>query len=146
MRIRAATISDACNLAPLLGELGYSTTVEEIERRLAVYSPSDKYAVLVAEEESSLFGFVAFSITEQILRPGRRCRIEALLVHTTHRRQGIGRQLILAAEECAKEHGCACVDLTSGVRRAKNGSHDFYRSCGYSDAGPFPKVYFQKQL
>ena len=146
MRIRAASISDASNLAPLLGELEYPTTIQDLQERLRIYFRSDKYAVIVAEEGASLLGFIALSITAQILRPGNRCHIEALLIEKHHRRQGIGRQLILAAEQYAKEHGCAYADLTSGTRRAKDGTHDFYRSCGYSDTGPLPKLYFQKQL
>lgn len=76
----------------------------------------------------------------------KRARIEALVVDPTYRRKGIGKALINSAEEHAKKQKCATIDLTSGVKRAQMGTHDFYKALGYNNEGPRAKVYLRKEL
>jgi histone acetyltransferase (RNA polymerase elongator complex component) len=53
---------------------------------------------------------------------------------------------MLHAEQFAKDHHGKVMDLTSGLRRAKDGSHDFYKSLGYKNHGYFEKLYLRKEL
>jgi GNAT superfamily N-acetyltransferase len=52
-------------------------------------------------------------------------------VNRLHRRKGIGRMLMLEAEEWARQRGCSFVRLwSSSVRTA---SHRFYQQLGYTN-------------
>lgn len=55
----------------------------------------------------------------------------ALLVHKDYRGQGIGTQLLNAAESWAKEHGYSVIMLSSQLHRQK--AHELYRHTGYKD-------------
>lgn len=62
-----------------------------------------------------------------------------------NRRLGIGKSLMSIAEKFALEQGCSHVELSSGTHRAELGSHEFYRSIGYSELN-HTKKYFGKKL
>jgi hypothetical protein len=49
-------------------------------------------------------------------------------------------------EDIAKKFSPVIIDLNSGLRRAQDGSHEFYKSLGYQNEGPMAKVYFRKTL
>lgn len=59
--------------------------------------------------------------------------ITSLIVRRCSRGRGVGRQLVLAAETTAREHGCARVAVTSAERRAD--AHAFYERIGYAYTG-----------
>lgn len=54
-----------------------------------------------------------------------------IAVFSGYHRQGIGRALLQAVENWAKETGASCVRLVSGAERT--GAHGFYQRCGYTD-------------
>jgi len=49
-------------------------------------------------------------------------------------------------EEVARKNAPAIVDLTSGIRRAKDGAHQFYNGLGYKNEGPMAKEYLRKEF
>jgi hypothetical protein len=49
-------------------------------------------------------------------------------------------------EEYAKKYSPAIIDLTSGLRRSKDGSHEFYKSLGYNNEGYMAKLYLRKEV
>lgn len=59
----------------------------------------------------------------------RTCRITALAVADSVRRQGVGRRLLREAEQFARQAGAARIELTSAQHRED--AHAFYRACGY---------------
>lgn len=146
MDIRYATLADIPNILPLLEQLGYPTTAENLADRMRAYTDQEHYAVLVAEMDHQIVGMAALAFSERFVKEGKRCRVEALVVNVAHRRKGVGRALIEHAEELARQKGCASMGLTSGVRRASEGTHDFYRSLGYANEGEHAQVYLRKDL
>jgi GNAT superfamily N-acetyltransferase len=58
-------------------------------------------------------------------------QVDTLYVEATQRRSGVGRELLLAAEQIAKERGCAGVFLDTFDFQAR----DFYQQCGYQVFG-----------
>jgi len=145
MVIRNATFGDVPQLLPLMEQLGYPQILSDMKDRLQQYMSSDSQ-VLIAENQGVIMGLIAFVYYPLFVNPGKRCRIEALVVDETCRGQGVGRNLLKAAEEYAKQQGCVILDLTSGLRRAKDGSHEFYENLGYGNDGPQAKLYFRKAL
>jgi GNAT superfamily N-acetyltransferase len=146
MLIRKANLDDAAQLMPLMAELGYPQSLEEMKQRIEIYSDGNIYNLLVAETDNKIVGLVAFVMYEIIVAPYKRCRVEGLVVDKNYRGQGIGHKLMAYVEGIAKESNCSIVDLTSGLRRMESGAHDFYKTIGYDNDGDRAKVYLRKEL
>ena len=127
--IRAAVASDAPKIADLLGELGYSVHPSFILERLTQLQARPDACILVAEQAESVIGFVTVHLFPLFHADVWTGRITALVVSAHHRRRGIGRLLLDAAEAFAWQQRCTRVEVTSG------GTHEpapqFYESNGY---------------
>lgn len=49
-------------------------------------------------------------------------------------------------EQVAQNYSPVIVDLTSGMRRAQDGTHVFYRKLGYCNDGVSEKLYLRKEF
>ena len=49
-------------------------------------------------------------------------------------------------EEIARSFCPVIIDLTSGLRRAKDGTHGFYKKLGYNNEGSMAKLYLRKEI
>jgi acetyltransferase len=84
-----------------------------------------------------------------------RAEVEKLMVHTEHRRSGLGRQLMDGIEGLAREHARTLLVLDT---RTGDTASLLYRRCQYVEAGQIPgyarsargtldgTTYFYKQL
>lgn len=90
--------------------------------------------LLVAEEARQLVGTVQLVLAT---KPNglHRAEVSKLLVHSRAQRRGIGRQLMLAVEELARQHGRSTLvlDTLQGA-----GSELLYKGLGYTAAGAIP--------
>jgi GNAT superfamily N-acetyltransferase len=129
MEIRPLRERDSDGVARLLGELGYPQP-PDLER-VRDWVADENAHVLLAEDDGRLAGLVAFSYCRYFAKPGRYVRIASLVVDERHRRDGLGRTLMEAAHDRAREAGCTAAEVTSGRRR--DASHPFYKSLGYED-------------
>lgn len=146
MIIRHATIDDTPKLLPLLSELGYPATLEDLNRRFLKFVNNPGFGVAVSEMNEEITGLVAWTKTDHLISDATRFSIIGLVVSTSHRGTGIGKKLMKFVEDIAKQHSPAIIDLTSGLRRAKDGSHEFYKHLGYKNEGPMAKLYLRKEL
>jgi len=113
---------------------GRHTHAAEIQQFLdAPASAAD--AVLVAEFEQALVGFVELS-----LRPyAEGCQtspvafVEGWFVSPNARGAGVGRILLAAAEEWGRAQGCT--ELASDTEAENQPSADAHRACGFTDVG-----------
>jgi GNAT superfamily N-acetyltransferase len=131
MTIREAAVDDAAAVADLLTQLGYPHDEDAARARLGGWADGERHRVLIAERGEAVAGFVAVAAVPYFERAGSWARIGALAVDGAHRRRGIGRELVAAAEEAAASWGCVTVEATSSRRRRE--AHRFYRSLGYED-------------
>jgi predicted N-acetyltransferase YhbS len=132
--VRLAQPGDAAWVAALLAELGYpGNRTEEVRRRLAMWERETAGLALVAERQGQVVGIIAVTAIPYLEREGRWGRIVALVVSSACRGQGIGRQLVDAAEKAAGELDCIAMEVTS--RRSRTESHPCYRNLGYEDRG-----------
>ncbi len=140
--IRRAEPGDCRALASLAGQLGYPMRKSEVERQLVSLAKEEAHAVFVAE----LFGHGIVGwihmMPRQLLYSPRLAEIGGLVVDAGHRRKGMGRALIHAAEEWAKEQGYSRIVVRSNAVRKE--AHDFYPSLGYNSVKT-QKVY-RKEL
>jgi GNAT superfamily N-acetyltransferase len=81
-------------------------------------------AVLVAEHRGDLLGLCTAYLDMNSVRFGPRCWVEDLAVSPQHRSQGVGKDLLDAAKDWARERGATHLELDSSDRRA--GAHRFY--------------------
>jgi len=100
------------------------------------------HAVFVAELGGhDIVGWIHM-MPRQLLYSPRLAEIGGLVVDAEHRRKGVGRALIDAAEEWAEEQGYSRIVVRSNAVRKE--AHDFYPSLGYNSVKT-QKVY-RKEL
>jgi GNAT superfamily N-acetyltransferase len=80
--------------------------------------------VLVAEHRGELLGFATAYLDLNSVRFGLRCWVEDLAVSPEHRSQGVGKALLEAAKQWARERGATHLELDSGD--ARKDAHRFY--------------------
>jgi len=128
INVRAARAGDAAAIAVLAGQLGYPATREEIARRLREMSGREVQVVLVAEAQGGVIGWAHVAV-EGHLVTDVRAELRALVVAEEQRSGGVGRRLLEAAENWAREQGCGEIGLRSNVLRER--AHPFYLRHGY---------------
>jgi GNAT superfamily N-acetyltransferase len=95
--------------------------------------------LLVAEAAGRLIATAMLMFTHQPNAP-HRAEIGKMLVHSAHRRQGLGRQLLIAAEAAAQQAGRTLLMLDTETGSAGD---KLYRSCGWVPIGAVPNHAFR---
>lgn len=144
--IRMATIDDIPQLLPLMEQLGYPQNAQDFQKRFGVFMNEVGYGVSVAEQDEKIVGLVAWSKSISFVSSKTRIHIEGLVVDEHYRGQSIGKKLMIFVEKFAKKFSPCIIDLTSGARRAKDGSHEFYKVLGYQNEGYMEKLYLRKEV
>ncbi len=132
-RIRNAKLSDAPELAVLMGELGYETTSDEMRARLKSILPDARYSTFVAKIGTELCGMIGTFSHLSHEHNDLSGKIVALAVSKQQRRSGIGRALMAAAEKDFANRKVTRVTLTTRFER--DTAHRFYEALGYSRTG-----------
>jgi GNAT superfamily N-acetyltransferase len=96
---------------------------ERAASRLADAIAADDADVLVADDDG-IFGICSIYHDIDSVRFGRRAWIEDLAVDEGHRSQGVGKALLDAAKDWARERGASHLELDSSELRAD--AHRFY--------------------
>jgi len=127
--LRPARLEDAPALALLASQLGYPSTTEDIDSRLALILPDPTQLIAVAEVSGQVVAWIhaALYLT---LESGAAVELRGLVVDEKLRGQGLGRALTERAEEWARERGAHVIRLRSNVIR--DGAHAFYQRLGYA--------------
>ena len=127
--IRPAKLEDSLAIAVLCGQLGYPSTVEAVQNRLAQIVGLEDHAVFVAvHSEAGVVGWVHVYIS-YLLERDPQSEIGGLVVSEAHRRSSAGSLLMQQAEKWTSQHGGQAVCLRSNLVR--EGAHAFYRRIGY---------------
>lgn len=125
---RAACTEDAAEIARLAAQLGYATSVEVMRERLALLLPHADHHISVVGEGGALRGWIAAE-RRRTLESGERVEIVGLVVDARFRGKGVGRLLVMDAEQWARTLGFQEICVRSNVLR--DGSHPFYEQLGY---------------
>jgi GNAT superfamily N-acetyltransferase len=131
--LRPAGPADAAGIADLLTQLGYPTEPAEMERRLAHLTARDDYHALAAVADDRIVGFAGAMVGYFFEREGVYGRVLALVVDEAYRRRGIGRTLLVAAEDWLEDRGAVACIINSGSHRPD--AHRFYERMGYDATG-----------
>jgi GNAT superfamily N-acetyltransferase len=85
---------------------------------------------MIAEVDGNLVGTLHLVFIRGVARMGAtRAQIEAVRIAAGQRGEGIGRKMIEAAIEVARERGCSLVQLTTD--KTRKDAHRFYESLGF---------------
>ena len=131
--IRRAESADANALAPLLAELGYPCEASEIPSRLDALVAEGSAALLATDESGQGVGLVCVSAHRTLHADRPVALIMALVIASHARGFGVGRTLVAAAEQWARERGCEKLSVTSAEHR--EGAHAFYPRVGMPYTG-----------
>jgi GNAT superfamily N-acetyltransferase len=94
--------------------------------------------LLIAEAGNRLLATVMLTLVPQPNAP-HRAELGKMLVHSSVRRQGIGRRLLTAAETTAREAGRTLLMLDT---ETGSPGDRLYRSCGWTEVGTVPGYSF----
>jgi GNAT superfamily N-acetyltransferase len=132
MQIRLANTTDAAAVNELLHQLGYPQDgTAATATRIRTWDADPSSAAYVADAGGDVLGVIAVHVCPFFERTGSWGRIVALVVADQARGQGVGGQLVAAAESFAASRGCVRMEVTSADRR--HDAHEFYRRRGYVD-------------
>ena len=126
--VRSANLQDSSRLAELCTQLGYPSTAGQLTRRLPVLLERGDHAILVAEVNGSVSGWVHVHVSPT-LEMDQIAELGGLVVDEAVRGQGVGKVLMGRAEDWARRNGCHELWLRSNVTRKE--AHRFYQALGY---------------
>lgn len=126
--VRPATLDDAEAIIDLTRQLGYHLPDPQIVGNLEAMLNDDRRVVLVVEIESRVVGWCTVFTDVAITEPPYAL-LSGMVIDETHRGNGLGRELLLAAEAWARDRGLTRIRLRTNLVRA--GAQAFYERCGY---------------
>jgi GNAT superfamily N-acetyltransferase len=134
LETRFAHLADIPEMARLFAALGYPIDPGALAARFAAFDGLGEQALVAARSSAGdapehLLGLATLHATPVLHRAGPVGRVTALVVDPDSRGQGIGRQLMAAAEAWATTRGCVLIEVTSNRRRTD--AHAFYERLGY---------------
>jgi GNAT superfamily N-acetyltransferase len=115
-------------IAQLLQAEGTAGDDASIQHRLSLLPREDR--ILMAVQGEQLLGFAHLRIARD-LAADEAAEVASIVVRQTHRRHGIGRMLVTAAETWARQSGRARLLLRTDVVRTA--AHAFYLALGYQE-------------
>jgi len=121
-------VADAQPAAELSGELGYPVTTEEIAERIAALKGLENHVVYVACLRDNPVGWIDIGVVHH-LQAEPYGEIGGLVVASTVRNGGIGRQLLARAEQWVRDRGVKKILVRSRISRED--AHRFYVREGY---------------
>ena len=145
MIVRPAKEADRQAWAAMRHRLWDDFDPAELEAELAeLEALATPYATLVAESEGELVGFAEVSVRSvaEGCPPGPAAFLEGIWVEPEHRRRGVARALLAAAEAWARQRGLS--HFGSDALLDNETSHAWHRAAGFGEVVRL--VVFKKPL
>ena len=120
-------------VALLLTQLGHPTDAGDVSSRLREVLAEGGAAFLQVDESGRALGFFSVARHSVIHASGPIGLITSLVVADDARRLGVGRAMVAAAQDWARDAGCVRLIVTSGEHRSD--AHAFYPACGMPYTG-----------
>ena len=128
LKIRKLTMEDAQAICEISVEgLGYNCDLNLVQRKIQNLDLK-REAVFVCELDGKVAGYIHVEHYDTLYFE-TMANILALSVKKEFQKLGVGKALLLEAENWAKENGIKMMRLNSGINR-KN-AHSFYEHLGY---------------
>ncbi|MGO4698127.1 GNAT family N-acetyltransferase [Paenibacillus sp. FSL K6-3182] len=138
--IRVAKLEDRKDIAKLLTQLGYPETEFFIKENMERLLTDPNEELMVYEDEGRVIACISIHYIPQLGIRGDIASISYLVVDSSIRSKGIGKELEGFASASARKRGCDSIQVHCHSRRID--AHKFYERQGFKEA---PK-YFSKML
>ncbi|HUL05169.1 MAG TPA: GNAT family N-acetyltransferase [Candidatus Acidoferrum sp.] len=131
MIVRTAGRDDAGPVAALTAQLGYDEAEDEIRRRIEeIHAPGNGEIYVAVVPPDIVVGWIqVFALLLVEMPP--LAEVGGIVVDSRYRRIGVGRSLMEAAEQWARQNGLTTLRLRCGSRREE--ARDFCRRLGYRE-------------
>jgi len=133
LRVRPAERGDADALARLCTQLGYPAQPSDMPARIDRLEIDPSASALVAVDDADVVGLITTHLRHTMNHAAPLAQITMLVVDETRHGSGIGRVLVNAAEDWARESGCKRIVVTTALQRAD--AHKFYERLDYAHTG-----------
>lgn len=130
IQIRRAEVGDLQEVCLLAGQLGYPGSSEQFLARLERILGNPSQEILVVEIAGCRAAGYIHVLLQNFLEIDPIVEVGGLVVNQEYRHIGIGKALLTAAEDWAKNAGCRQIRLHSNIIRTE--AHTFYLTLGYS--------------
>src|SRR5215813_3348119 len=131
MIVRTAERGDAGAVAALSAQLGYDEAEGEIAKRIEEIRAQTNGEVYVAVVPPDIVvGWIQVSAVLLVELPPL-AEVGGIIVDSRYRRIGVGRSLMEAAEQWARQNGLTALRLRSNVQREE--AREFLRRLGYRE-------------
>ncbi len=129
--VRNFHLNDTSSLTELTNELGYDTTVEQMNLRMKTIMQLENYWTFVALINEKVVGYIGLNKNYFWEKDGHYLKIQALVVNHQFRQLGVGQKLIDKAEELAIQTNSKSILLNCGNRDERKMAHKFYIKVGF---------------
>ena len=128
IKIRKVEISDADAIRDISAEgLGYSCDLALVQKKIAGLNEA-REAVFVAVVGDGVIGYIHVERYD-VLYFETMANILGLSVFKAYHKMGVGKALLFAAENWARQNNIKMMRLNSGINRTD--AHGFYEHLGY---------------
>ncbi len=142
VEIRNAKIEDAPDIASLSNQLGYQSSFAETTKRLKKILKSKEHAVYVACQINGIIvGWIHVFSTLRV-ESDSFCEIGGLVVAEPLRGQGVGTELLMAAQHWTEQNGTSKLRVRSRIERTH--AKQFYLDMGFSISKE--QLVFEKEI
>jgi N-acetylglutamate synthase-like GNAT family acetyltransferase len=135
IQIRRYTSLDLEPITELMSDLGYSTSIQEMERRMLLIESNKGYFTFVATINNEVVGMMGIRQLLNYETSDVVTQISSLVVKANHQGKGIGSALLKYIEQWTRQSGSKILYLTSGINEDRYKAHDFYKKYGFEMTG-----------
>jgi GNAT superfamily N-acetyltransferase len=128
LTLRPAKLTDAAEFASLATQLGYTSSLRQVEERLTTMLDDPRHFILAAVSGGRIVGWVHAYIC-CLVESDAYAELGGFVVDESHRGQGVGVKLLRKVEEWARQKGCHAVSVRSNIVRHE--AHKFYAAHGF---------------
>src|SRR6185312_15915255 len=96
-------------------------------------STDENARAFVAEHAGDVIGLATIHLRFTMNHQSPIAQLTLLVVDEANRARGVGRALVQAAEQFARDRGAKRINLTTALRRVD--AHAFYERIGYTHTG-----------
>lgn len=135
LEIKTVTSQDLPVLNQLYTEIDGESplSVSHVQQIFQQIQQVPNYQIYIAWLNGEAVGTFSLLFIPMILHNSKSALIDAVVVTSTYRNQGIGKAMIQEALKRSREAGCYKAMLSSNLKRTA--AHQFYESLGFKQQG-----------
>jgi GNAT superfamily N-acetyltransferase len=135
VEIRDYNSTDIVQFTYLMTDLGYPSSLEEMEVRMDRIESNPNYQTFVAIKNETLVGMIGITLHSTYTNNKIKVQITSLVTKKDYRGQGIAKALVKYVEDWSVRVGSDFIYLLSGISEQRVMAHELYKSLGYEITG-----------